>query len=659
MWWSSHWGDHFFYPRYINWAFLRDYYVFLVLIPRDFTNFSPPKNIRMKKIFTLVAAIALAFSVEAQYKVAPGVEQIPAISRLATTPIHVTTVDHSQTDRGDFLWSDDFSNPATWVTQSLYGNFGWEITSDELGWFFADPISSLSGGNYAFVWNDNPIDNPTPDPGEYNLTTADPINVSGFDAALLVYNVYGARFTDQFNVQVSTDGVNFATVGDHSDIVMLTANGGAPTDNSELRQYNITLNVQNEDFIWIRFNWLGDIAYGWMIDDVRLVAPAEHDVQIAEMWTGDIIFDFEYTMIPQAQSTQNKVVGASFRNFGGNAEQTSLDVTITRNGEVNPVYTGISDPITSFPGALDTIWFDTGFVPGDVDEYTVEIEVVNADGDENPDDNTLSKNFMVTENIWANDRYDALTATWNGTLGAGTSTASEYIMATAFAVYEPGTNFELCQFRLASGTGLGQEIEIALYIFGESEIEPVTESFTYYTLVAGDLSDWLNVAAEDPIELEVGQTYLMTIHHFSQDPPLVIRGSEGDNDISTYVYGPYGANNALGWYFYTDFSPAIRLGLDGSIGVPTLSNEEMLNLMQNMPNPFQGVTTVPYSLNEAARVTVDVYDITGKQVLSFDEGMRSAGEHRLEINASSLAKGVYTYTLRAGDVVKTRKMTVQ
>jgi hypothetical protein len=611
----------------------------------------------MKKIYTIVFATLLASAANAQWKNNGDVQSVAPQVRAINNVHEVSPIDNQFRGGGD-IWSDDFSTPGNWNTEVLYGDFGWEITDSELGWFWGSTINSISDGNYAFVWNDNPIDNPTPTPGEYNLTTVNPINVSGVDAALLEYNVYGARFTDIFNVQVSTNGVDFYTVGDHSDIPMLTANGGAATANSEVRQYNITVDVQDANLLWIRFNWSGEIAYGWMIDDVRLSTPPSHDVRLVDQWSGDIIFDYEYTMIPAAQSTQPKVVGASFRNMGANVEDVTLDIVITREGDVDPVFEGTSDPLTVLPGELDTIWFDTGFVPLDVDTYHVEYYVAGQGGEDIASDNSGEEEFMVTESLWGNDDYNALTATFNGTLGAGTGTDSEYIMATAFAVYEPGTNFELIQFRLASGTVVGQEIEAALYVFGESEIEPITASFTYYTLQAGDITGDINLAIEDPIELEVGQTYLATIHHFSQDPQLNFRGSAGDNDNSTFLYGPYGAGNAVAWYTFNDFSPAIRLGLDGSIGVSEMSNEEMLQLMQNMPNPFNGATVVPYSLENAGRVSLDVYDMTGKLVMSVQEGVKPAGSHRIDLNAAGLSKGMYFYTINVDGLRKNRKMTI-
>lgn len=609
----------------------------------------------MKNIYTLFTLLAVSSVASAQWKVNPEIQEVQQPVRVINDLHEITQ--NTADNRGDWLWSDDFSDPSAWDTEVLYGDFGWTITSTETGWFFGTVINSLSDGNYAFVWNDNPIENPTPLPGQYLLTTANPIDVSGIEAASLQYNLRGARFTDTLKVQVSTDGMNFTTVGNHQDIAMLTANGGAATANSIVREYNITLNVQGADQIWVRFDWQGDIAYGWMIDDVRLVEPLAHDLRIAEFWTGDIIFDYEYTMMPVAQS-QPKVVGASFRNYGASIENASLGIEIFQEGVVDPVFTGESDAITLSQGDLDTIWFDTGFTPLDIAEYTVEFEVISADGDLTPEDNTGSKPFMITDYLWANDDYNASTATFNGTLGTGTSTETEFILGTAFAVYEPNTFFEGCQFRLASGTTMGQEVAAALYIFGASEIEPVVESFTYYTLQSGDQTGEVNLGAEDPIELEVGSTYLMTLQHFPGDETLVVRGSEGDNDFSSYLYGDYGTGG-VAWYTYTDFSPAIRLGIDGFVGLPNLSKEEMAALLQNFPNPFEGNTVIPYSLTQAERVQLEIFDITGKRVMEIEEGLKPQGRHQVELNAAALQSGIYFYTLTAGQTRLTKKMTVK
>jgi len=84
--------------------------------------------------------------------------------------------------------------------------------------------------------------------------------------------------------------------------------------------------------------------------------------------------------------------------------------------------------------------------------------------------------------------------------------------------------------------------------------------------------------------------------------------------------------------------------------------EQDFELYQNTPNPFDGVTTIPFNLPKDGNVTLNIYDITGKLVMSqrrnFTKGMN---EIRIE-SADLSTKGIMYYQLEFDGVVATRKM---
>lgn len=82
---------------------------------------------------------------------------------------------------------------------------------------------------------------------------------------------------------------------------------------------------------------------------------------------------------------------------------------------------------------------------------------------------------------------------------------------------------------------------------------------------------------------------------------------------------------------------------------------EAFTLHPNYPNPFNPSTTVAFSLPEAARVTLSVYNIAGEHVQTLTWGQLGAGTHRLAWNASGLSSGVYLIRLQAGNQIQTRK----
>lgn len=61
----------------------------------------------------------------------------------------------------------------------------------------------------------------------------------------------------------------------------------------------------------------------------------------------------------------------------------------------------------------------------------------------------------------------------------------------------------------------------------------------------------------------------------------------------------------------------------------------------NYPNPFDDQTTLRYSLKDASDVNVDIYDAQGKLVNQIFSGKQQKGTHKLSIDGSSYAPGMY------------------
>jgi hypothetical protein len=91
-------------------------------------------------------------------------------------------------------------------------------------------------------------------------------------------------------------------------------------------------------------------------------------------------------------------------------------------------------------------------------------------------------------------------------------------------------------------------------------------------------------------------------------------------------------------------------------------------LGQNYPNPFNPDTWIPYQLQDAAHVTIQIYDAKGGLVRTLELGQRAAGFYRSRAYAAywdgrnnegePVASGVYFYHLCAGDFSATRRMVI-
>lgn len=74
------------------------------------------------------------------------------------------------------------------------------------------------------------------------------------------------------------------------------------------------------------------------------------------------------------------------------------------------------------------------------------------------------------------------------------------------------------------------------------------------------------------------------------------------------------------------------------------------------PNPFNPVTEVVFELPRQSGVEIIVYDVLGRRIAVLQDGVLSAGSHKVRWNASNLASGVYFLRFNAGDYHATSKL---
>jgi hypothetical protein len=79
-------------------------------------------------------------------------------------------------------------------------------------------------------------------------------------------------------------------------------------------------------------------------------------------------------------------------------------------------------------------------------------------------------------------------------------------------------------------------------------------------------------------------------------------------------------------------------------------------LNQNYPNPFNPATKIDYTVAQAARVTIRVYNILGEEVATLLNEELQPGTYQAVFDASRMASGVYYYKMTAGSFTETKKM---
>jgi hypothetical protein len=81
--------------------------------------------------------------------------------------------------------------------------------------------------------------------------------------------------------------------------------------------------------------------------------------------------------------------------------------------------------------------------------------------------------------------------------------------------------------------------------------------------------------------------------------------------------------------------------------------------LQNYPNPVNPETEIKFSVRQAGRATLKMYNVLGQQVAVLFDDVAEAGRfYRVRLNAATLASGVYFYKLQAGASSEMRKLLI-
>jgi len=100
-----------------------------------------------------------------------------------------------------------------------------------------------------------------------------------------------------------------------------------------------------------------------------------------------------------------------------------------------------------------------------------------------------------------------------------------------------------------------------------------------------------------------------------------------------------------------------NLSNEVDVGIPTV-----YHISQNYPNPFNPSTKLDYDLPEDGRVSLIVYDISGREIVKLIDEFKTSGYYTIQFNANGLSSGIYFYRLsvnsprEADDYVMTKRM---
>ncbi len=123
-----------------------------------------------------------------------------------------------------------------------------------------------------------------------------------------------------------------------------------------------------------------------------------------------------------------------------------------------------------------------------------------------------------------------------------------------------------------------------------------------------------------------------------------------------YEADMYGSNLSYR-VFRFPWNGKTQLGWTAAVG-DNQAPSPSLELRQSYPNPVQASAHIVYSLPVAGQAELKLYDLLGRELRTVASGFMAAGFHSSDIDASTLAPGVYRYTLTIGTNTVSRQMVV-
>lgn len=127
-----------------------------------------------------------------------------------------------------------------------------------------------------------------------------------------------------------------------------------------------------------------------------------------------------------------------------------------------------------------------------------------------------------------------------------------------------------------------------------------------------------------------------------------------DGWVTAPIIGVISMSVATGDYVYLT---GYKLVVNGSGADVELIHSNTFEVLQNIPNPFTGTTSITYNLMQQRNVSFSVYNVMGAKVME-QQFVANTGTNTIELSANELESGIYFYTLSNGEEVVTKRMIV-
>lgn len=257
-----------------------------------------------------------------------------------------------------------------------------------------------------------------------------------------------------------------------------------------------------------------------------------------------------------------------------------------------------------------------------------------------------------------------------------TNLQMRYRLLTDGSVTRDGGFIDDVRVSAASSTPISQAVSITLTPYGlPIQIPPAGGNFDYNIEGSNSGSTSVTVDVWCDVTLPSGTQFGPTLGpaNIMLGPGVSINRDRTQNVPGGAPAGDYTYHAYIGVYpgviYSQDNFTFEKTGVDDSvIGDWFNTGEEFEQetvtivvlptkciLAQNYPNPFNPTTEIHFALPEAGKVSLNVYNTTGRLVTVLVDGHREAGWHKVAWDATNLATGLYIYRLEEGGRVFSQK----
>ena len=112
------------------------------------------------------------------------------------------------------------------------------------------------------------------------------------------------------------------------------------------------------------------------------------------------------------------------------------------------------------------------------------------------------------------------------------------------------------------------------------------------------------------------------------------------------------------WDAGSDAYTVDGISIASNITLSTATSSDACKLYQNVPNPFNGTTTVKFYVPEEADVTIGVYNMLGEYVAEVANESFNAGKHEVVFNSDDLSQGTYFVRMTTQGFTATKNMNI-